>query len=320
MQGVVLAAGKGSRLHPLTLDRSKAMLPVAGKPMVERVMSLLVENGIDDLILVVSPEDREIARYFGRGSRLEADVRFVYQIERKGMAHALSYAAPLIDEPFVLSACDNLVSVDAVGRLIALMSGEPRPNGVLTLMTVEPEKLRTGASVEMQGGWVTRIVEKPRPEEAPSNVASLPLYAFSPRILDLLPAVPVSSRGEYELQDAIQMLIDSEGRVGGILVDWRKTVTKAADLIALNRETLMQDADASRVTPHAVGHATALVTPLHIGPNTTIGSHCTVGPNVTIEGDCRIGDGVTLRDAVLLRGATVASGCEVANEVVAASL
>jgi len=79
MQGVILAAGKGCRLHPITSSRSKAMLPILGKPIVERVMELLLPNGVDDFILVVSPEDRDITHYFRRESTLEAEVRFVYQ-------------------------------------------------------------------------------------------------------------------------------------------------------------------------------------------------------------------------------------------------
>ncbi len=75
MQGVILAAGKGSRLHPITVGRSKAMVPILGKPIVERVMEMLAENGIDDFILVVSPGDRDIVRYFNRESKLDAEVK-----------------------------------------------------------------------------------------------------------------------------------------------------------------------------------------------------------------------------------------------------
>ncbi|HSJ55291.1 MAG TPA: sugar phosphate nucleotidyltransferase, partial [Anaerolineae bacterium] len=104
MQGIILAAGHGSRLQPITLTRSKAMVPILGKPIVERVMEHLLLNGIDDFILVVSPNDRHITRYFRRESRIEADVRFAYQVERLGMGNALMCAAPLITDDFILSA------------------------------------------------------------------------------------------------------------------------------------------------------------------------------------------------------------------------
>ena len=198
MQGVILAAGKGSRLHPITLDRSKAMLPILGKPIVEHVIGMFVNNGIDDLILVVSPDDREITRYFRRESPIRADVRFVYQPERKGMANALQCAAPLITEDFVLSACDNLVEESDIGDLLATMRGEENPNAVLTLLPVEKDRLGSVGIVEMDGPWITRIVEKPDPEEAPSDISSLPLYVFARKILDYLPEVSLSPRGERD--------------------------------------------------------------------------------------------------------------------------
>lgn len=317
MQGVILAAGKGSRLHPITLSRSKAMLPILGKPIVERVMELLLANGVDDFILVVSPEDRDITHYFRRESMLQAEVRFVYQTERLGMAKALQCAAPLITEDFVLSACDNLVTAADVGRLMAFWQTEPQPNAILTLMPVTRERISSTGIVAMDGPWITRVVEKPTPEEAPSNISSLPLYVFSTRILAYLPEVAPSPRGEYELQDAIQMLIRREGRVGGVMVERRLTLTNAADMLALNREYLMHGDGRPQLEPYTVGPDTQLITPLYIERGTVIGTGCAIGPNVYIERDCCIGDHVTLRDAVLLRGATVADGETVVDQVIA---
>ncbi len=317
MQGVILAAGKGSRLHPITLSRSKAMLPILGRPIVERVMELLFANGVDDFILVVSPEDRDITHYFLRESTLQAEVRFVYQTERLGMAKALQCAAPLLTEDFVLSACDNLVTAADVGRLMAFWQTEPQPNAILTLMPVTRERISSTGIVAMDGPWITRIVEKPTPEEAPSNISSLPLYVFSSRILAYLPEVAPSPRGEYELQDAIQMLIRREGRVGGVMVERRLTLTNAVDLLALNREYLMHGDGRPQLEPHTVGPDTQLITPLYIEQGTVIGARCVIGPNVYIERDCRIGDHVTLRDAVVPRGATVAADAVVVDQVIA---
>jgi bifunctional UDP-N-acetylglucosamine pyrophosphorylase/glucosamine-1-phosphate N-acetyltransferase len=316
MQGVILAAGKGSRLQPITLKRSKAMVPILGKPIVERVMEDLAANGVDDFILVVSPDDLYITRYFRRESDLDADVRFVYQPQRLGMANALLCAAPLISGDFILSACDNLISAGHVGHMIAAWQSSPRPSAVLTLMPVEPQRLGSVGIVEMDGPWITRIVEKPAPEDAPSNISSLPLYCFSPRILDYLSQVPLSSRGEYELQDAIQMLIERDGRVRGVTVERRLTLTSLADLLALNRHYLFNGDNRPQLAPYKVGPNTQLITPLRIERGTVIGEHCTIGPNVYIECNCHIGDGVTIRNAVLLRESMVPDGATVEDQVV----
>jgi NDP-sugar pyrophosphorylase family protein len=316
MQGVILAAGKGSRLQPITLKRSKAMVPILGKPIVERVMEDLAANGVDDFILVVSPDDRYITRYFRRESEIEADVRFVYQPQRLGMANALLCAAPLITDDFILSACDNLISAEHVGRMIRAWRTPPHPNAVLTLISVGPEWFGRTAFVEMDGPWVTRIVEKPSPEEAPSNISSLPLYGFSPHILEYLPQVPLSPRGEYELQDAIQMLIERDGRVCGVTVEQRLTLTSPADLLALNRHYLTNGDNRPQLAPYTVGPNTQLITPLRIESGTVIGENCVIGPNVYIERDCHIGDGVTIRNAVLLRESIVPDGATIEDWVV----
>ncbi|MFP4343254.1 MAG: sugar phosphate nucleotidyltransferase [Anaerolineales bacterium] len=317
MQGVILAAGQGSRLHPLTLDRSKAMLPILGKPIVERVMEGLWANGVDDFVLVVSPTDREIVRHFRRDSHLPADVRFAYQAERLGMAHALQQAAPLIEEDFVLSACDNLLSVAQTAALLDGWKAGPSAAALLTLMPVEQERLGSVGIVELEGNRVVRIVEKPAPEEAPSKISSLPLYVFSRRILAYLPRVTLSPRGEYELQDAIQMLIAAGERVEGVIVERRLTLTKAADLLAINAHYLGGDGAPPTLAPGAVGAGTRLTPPLYIEEGVVIGANCSLGPRVYVERDCQIGDSVSLRDVVVLRGTSVPAGTRASGEVLA---
>ncbi|HSR32337.1 MAG TPA: NDP-sugar synthase [Anaerolineae bacterium] len=315
MQGIILAAGWGQRLQPITLTRSKAMAPILGKPIVERVMEDLVANGIEEFVVVASPEDSEIAPYFQRESKLPADVRFVYQEKRLGTAHALQCAAPLIRGDFVLSACDNLVSSEQVARLLAASKGSNQPNAVLTLMPVEPEQVSKGAVVDMEGPWVTRIVEKPTPEEALSNIYSLPIYSFSPIILDYLPQVPRSPRGEHEVQDAIQMLIEREGRVSGVIIPSRLNLTNPEDLLTINRYYLENVAPPIHFEPRTLGLNTHLIPPLHVDSDTVIGRNCTIGPMVYVERGCQIGDGVKIQNAVILRNSIVPDGAIVEDQV-----
>jgi glucose-1-phosphate thymidylyltransferase len=170
--------------------------------------------------------------------------------------------------------------------------------------------------VELRAGEVVRIVEKPKPSEAPSNIASLPLYIFRPSLLDYLPRVPVSARGEYELQDAIQMLIDGRGGVYGVQTESRLTVTNAADLLAINRHYLLHGGDQPQLMPRTVGKNTHLITPLRIEEGVVIGSGCVIGPRVYIERGCTIGDNVLIKDAVVLRDVTVNANRQILGEVV----
>jgi len=168
----------------------------------------------------------------------------------------------------------------------------------------------------MEGPLVKRIIEKPRPEEATSNISTLPLYCFSRRILDYLPEVSRSPRGEYEIQDAIQMLIDRDGEVRGMMVTGRLTVTNAADLLALTRRYLTQGDGRPQLAPYNVGPGTRLITPQRIEEGAMIAENCVIGPNVYIARDCRIGNNVTLCNTILLREVVVADGARIEDQVI----
>lgn len=314
-QGVILAAGKGTRLHPITATRTKAMAPVAGKPIVARVMETLIENGIRDFVLLISPDDQEITSYFQEELGNELAIRFVVQPQRLGMANALSLAAPFIRGPFILSACDNLTPVAHVAELLSNHENR-QANATLSLMEIDIAKASSTGIIEWEHGLIRRIVEKPKPEDAPSNVSSLPLYVFSPKILDYLSAVKPSPRGEYELQDAIQMLIERAGQVTGVLTPSRVQLTNVADLLALNHHYLGIDPDAAAVLIQNIGEGTRLIPPVRIDNNVTIGPGCVIGPHVTLEQGCHIGANAQIEDALILRNTTIAAGRQIKHEVV----
>ena len=315
MQAVILAAGKGSRLNPITLNRTKAMVPILGKPIFERVMETLAQNGIREFIMVISREDGEVGRYFREQTQLDADIQFVIQAERLGMANALSLAAPYIHGPFVMSACDNLVPTEHIAALLNSYQ-QQQANAVLSLMQVDESVITRTGIVALQDGHITQIVEKPKLDEAPSNIASLPLYVFSPRLLDFLPEVKPSPRGEYELQDAIQMLINSDGHVTGVVTNSRLQLTNANDLLALNRHYLTTGGDTPQLAPQSVGQHTHLITPLRIEEGTVIGPGCVIGPRVYIEQNVTIGADALIKDAVILRDTVIEDGRQVVGQVV----
>ena len=315
MQAVILAAGKGTRLREITRNRSKAMLPVLGKPIVARVMDSFRTNGIEEFILVVRPDDDRIVKYFSRESNMAGNVRLIVQPQPLGSADALRCARAHISGDFILSACDNLVSPDQVSRMLTAWRVEAGLDGILSLIPLEPGRSENSAIVEMDGEWVTRIVEKPSRNQVFSNIASLPLYYFTPRILDLLDKVPLSARGEYELPAAIQLLIAENHQVRGVFLDRRLTLTDQADLLAINLHYLAEESHLIKSDVSIVGLDTQLIPPVYIEQGAIIGDHCLIGPNVFIESGCQIGDYSIIKNAVLLSGATLPSGAEVCDRV-----
>lgn len=313
MQAVVLAAGLGTRLRPVTESRSKAMVPVLGRPLVERALLPLVSNGVREFIFVVSPEDREIREYFTRRTTLEIVPTFVVQEERLGMAHALGLAAPFLSGRFLVSACDSLIDESAVQALLE-QGGEA--DAALCLLDVTREMVSKSAAVELEGSRIRRIVEKPLPHQAPSLTVSLPHYVFSSRLLDFLPRLEASPRGEYEIQDAIQRLIDEGSKVVGVRAAERLQVSTPADLLLLTRRLLLEGAEPKCFKSSKVGCNSEFFEPLRVESGVEIGDECTVGPEVFLESGCRIGDRAVVRRSIVLRGGRIAAGEIVEDRVV----
>ena len=313
MQAVILAAGMGTRLRPVTLKRSKAMVPVLGRPLVERALLPFVENGVRDYVFVISPDDTEITTHFTERTSLDISVQFVFQEERLGTAHALGIAAPFLSGRFAVSACDSLVDVSHVRTLLAEGDG---PDAVLSLLDVEPELVSRSAAVSLDGCSVRRIVEKPTREEALSLTVSLPHYIFSPRLLDMLPRLEASSRGEYEIPDAIQGLIDAGSEVVGVRTKERLQVSSPEDLLKLTRQMFSGDSDSQPSDSTHVGQGHTFVEPLLVERGVVLGGGCEIGPEVFLESGCHIGHGAVVRRSIVLRGGRVARGETVEDMVV----
>lgn len=311
MQAVILAAGLGTRLRPVTTHRSKAMVPVLGRPLVERAMMPFVENGVREFVLVVSPDDDQIRAHFDQ-TTLDISVEFVVQTERLGMAHALGMAVPLVRGRFALSSCDSLIDTSHVRELLAVTGAD----AALSLLDVEPQLISRSAVVELDGNRVRRIVEKPSLETAPSHTVSLPHYVFSPKLLDHLARVEPSPRGEYELQDAIQGLIDDRGNIIGVRAAERYQVSTTKDLLELTRRLFPDRGQAADIERALSGDGTTLIEPLSIEPEVVIGADCEIGPEVFLENGCRIGDRAVVRRSIVLRGGRVADGETVEDRVV----
>jgi NDP-sugar pyrophosphorylase family protein len=313
MQIVMLAAGLGTRLRPVTDQRSKAMVPVLGRPLVERALMPFVENGVRDVVFVVSPEDAEIEEHFAVRSNLGITARFVAQHDRLGMGHALGLAATFVHERFAVSACDSLLDPSSVRKLIV---ASDETDAVLSLLDVEPELVTRSGVVEMDGDRVARIVEKPSPQEAPSHTISLPHYVFDPRLLEYLPQVQPSPRGELELQDAIQMLIGDGGNVMGVKVSERFQVSTPHDLLTLTRRLFAEPSGSQRAGAVGLSRDVAFVEPVHIEAGAIIGDGCEIGPEAFLENGARVGAGAVVRRSIVLRNATVDGGETVEDQVV----
>ncbi len=315
LQGVILAAGQGKRLHPITVTRTKAMAPILNKPIIRRVIDSLMVNGIKSFIVVASPEDEEINDYFEYQSQNEAEIKLVLQPEPLGMGHALQQAVSHIHSDFVLSSCDNLVDSGEINQMFTYWL-KYKPDAILTTLQINPQEIIRMGVVELNGDRISRIVEKPSLETSPSNIGSVPLYIFSRRFLKYLDNIQPSSRGEYELQDAIQMMINDNGSVRAFPLNSRRDLTTPEDLLSINFYYLSCLSENNDVRSYQVGGNTHLLKPFFIDRDVVIGSNCQIGPNVFLEYSCKIGNNVRLQNSIVLRGRSVSDDSVVIEQVV----
>lgn len=313
LQAVILAAGKGTRLMPFTRHCSKGMAPILGQPIARRVIEQFIPHGIRDFILVIHPQDEMIRPYFeSYASQYDLRFSFAVQTEQKGMAHALLQAAPLLRHDFFLSACDNLVHHSVVPEMMDALSNGV--SSVLLCKPVTPDQVSSTGIIEYDGDRIVRIHEKPRPEEATSNISSLPMYLLRRDICEYLPRIQPSNRGEYELQDAMEMML-STGEMKGIMTDWRLTLTHVEDLYAINLHFLHHEQPAW-ISPTAQVHPDVeLVPPYHIGSQVIVESGVHLGPNVYLDESVQIGRQAILQNAVILQQAHMPAGASVIGEI-----
>jgi len=307
MQTVVLAAGEGTRMRPLTSTRPKPMLPVAGRPLLEHVLDAAVKAGASRLVLVVGYEETAVRQYFGDEIR-NVPIRYAVQDSQEGTAHALRQARPHLDEePFVVLAGDNLYDSVSLSALYAdgpavgaFEVDDPRPYGVF----------------EVSGSRVRSVIEKP--DDPPSDLVNVSAYHFPAEALAALD-VGQSERGEYELTDVLSAVIGAF-EVRPVEVDRWLDVGRPWELLAANEWKL---GELERSIDGDVHERAALVGDVVVeagaevrsgvvveGP-ALIQSSATVGPNAYVRGStvigpgAEVGHGVEVKNSVLMERATV---------------
>lgn len=299
---VILAAGRGSRLKEVTATRSKAMVPIAGRPVIARVMDEFRAAGISKFIVVGAPHDTELAAFC---ATLPVTT-FIEQSVPKGSGDALLQCERSAPERFLVCACDSIVPADDLRRVLA--EDSPHCVAMIGVIEVAPTvSLSSRSVVVMHGDRVESIVEKPSPEQRTTNLSSLPLYIVSSSVFSELKKLSPSPRGEYELPTAFQSLIGQGSAIRGVMVKSRLDLTDQADLLRLNEKFLGQQAPAVQVFNTFIPTSVIVEGPVLIESDVTLGDGAYIGPFVYLEKGATISSGVRLEHAVVLRGAKVTS-------------
>ncbi len=237
--GVILAAGIGSRIHPLNVDLPKPLLPVLNKPIVQYQLESMLEVGIRDVIIVCNHLKEKFESYFGDGSSLGAQIRYVNQKEPLGIAHALSKVEPYIDRPFLLFLGDIFFAGSRLDLMIELFEKRAASGLLAVVDETNPDFLKRNFAVVLhESGMVRRVIEKPR--HSRTILKGCGLYLFDPAIFDAVRRTPKTAmRDEYEITSSIQIFIDDGYPVFPVdAVEWDMNITTIGDLWLCNQKML----------------------------------------------------------------------------------
>ncbi len=310
MKAIILAAGEGNRMRPLTLTRPKVMLPLANKPILEHLLIQASQAGIDEFIFIIGYHDELIRDYFGNGDQWQVSIEYCSQRRQSGTADALKMAEGLIDGNFLVINGDVIVNHGDIHKL-----SEQSDN---TIAIIEVEDTRDLGAIEVSRGKIVRIHEKAaRP---PSRMANAGLYLFTPDIFDAISQTQKSPRGEYEITDSLQLMIDKGYYIACQEIDYWLNLSYPWDLLTANESLL------ARIEPQNLGRKEENVVmkgivsigqdtvvrsgsyiegPVAIGQGCDIGPNCYIRPGTAIGDNCHIGSAVEVKNSIIMRGSKV---------------
>ncbi|HNY34487.1 MAG TPA: sugar phosphate nucleotidyltransferase [Methanothrix soehngenii] len=303
MQAIILAAGEGSRMRPLTANQPKVMLPVAGRPLLEHIILRARSAGVDRFVLVVGYGAKSVRSYFGDGSPLGVKIDYVDQDRQLGTGHALMAARKKAEDRFLVLNGDVLPDEPSLMEMAR--------SGTATVSAIEVEDPRRYGVFLTEEDRFKSVVEKS--ERPPSNLANAGIYLLKRSIFEAMRSAPISERGEYELTDGLNLLAPQEDIRIIILKSWLE-IGRPWDILAAN-EILLRDiqptisgkveAGATISGNVSIGKRTIvrsgayIVGPVLIGEDCDIGPNCYIRPATCIGGRVRIGNAVEVKNSAI---------------------
>ncbi len=310
MRAVILAAGQGTRLRPVTLTMPKPLVPVANKPLIVYAIDVLKSAGLTEIAIVVNDLTSPIVTQLGSGAQLGVSLDYIVQREQLGLAHAINLCQPFVgDEPFCVFLGDNIFQ----DHMEPLLRSFPASDAEATIALGEvPDPTRFGVA-EIRDGRIVRLVEKPK--DPPSNFAVAGVYLFRKSIFEAIANIKPSWRNELEITDAIQYLVTHERNVHPyILTGWWIDAGKPDSIIQAN-QLVMGDMP---YTPPPDGQA-RIEGRCDISHRVTMGEGCQIIDSV-IRGPVIIGNNVTIRGSFIGPYTAIGDNVLIENSEIDASI
>ena len=310
MKAVVLAAGEGQRMRPLTATRPKVMLPIAGKPILEHLLDEVKGAGVTDFVFIVGYCDKQVRSYFGDGKKWGVKIEYSEQRKQLGTADAIRNVSTVVDGNFLVINGDVIINRADIKRLL---------NSTNNTMSVFEVKDPAGLGiVELSGDKVVGIYEKS--QRPPSLMANAGLYLFTPDVFEAIAKTEKSPRGEYEITDSLKILMSKKAGLHYLQLKSWQDFSYPWDLLNAN-ETMMASLKPQNLGTLednvvlkgavVIGQKTVVKSgayiegPVIIGEECRIGPNCYIRPSTTIGNDCHIGTFVEIKNSIIMSGTDV---------------
>ena len=322
LRGVILAAGFGKRMAALTRLLPKPLLPIVNVPTLERILLALQDAGVRETLLITGYRAEAVEAFCGDGSRWGMEVSYVRQKEVSGTGSATRLAKSFVgNQPFILTYGDILLDHYEYASLARLFF---ETSAVAASALNRMADVSSGSAVFLDGSRITRMIEKPPPGTAASNLNNAGLYVFQPGVFDAIDATPKSTRGEYELTEAVQALIANGDLVVGRPIDGAQYDIGTPEAFLETNSSLIERLSAS--TTRLVGirdnfgsDQVVLKPPVAVDSDVVM-ERCHLGPSVCIGKNVRIGHGSAIDNAVILPDADIGDSVSLSHAVVGAGV
>ena len=308
MKSIILCAGKGTRLRPLTHTSAKHLIPIANKPVLFYAIEAIKDCGIKDIGIIIGETGEDIKEELRKGSRWGVNISYIEQKEALGLAHAVSVARDFLGEDkFLMYLGDNLLKNGVESYANKFIQ---RNYNAFVLLT-EVDNPRQFGVAELEEGRVVRVVEKPR--EPVSNLALIGVYFFDKNVHQAIKNIKPSARGELEITDAIQWMIDKGYKVGAeVIKGWWKDTGKPDDILEANR-LILEDIERDVSGAKVVDDSSQISGRVKIGKGSEIINSNIVGPVI-------IGEKVRVVDSYIGPFTSLSEGVEIIKSEIECSV
>lgn len=319
MKGIILHGGHGTRLRPLTHTGPKQLLPIANKPMSQYCIESLRDAGITDIAIIIGGTgSNKVQEYYGGGEKFGVKLTYVPQDTPRGIAHAISLCKEFVNgEKFVVFLGDNILK-KSISEYVQRFKNSDASASILLCEVSNPTQF---GIADVKDGMIKKIMEKPK--DPPTNLAVTGIYLLTPTIFEIINRLKPSWRNEYEITDALQMLLQENYKIiYDMVTDYWKDTGTPNDIIHANQVIL------SAMTPYFEGEKDSSVSitgNVMVGPGTIIkegskitgpviiGKDCQIGPNAHIGSNTSVGDNSKIANCYI-ENSIIMSGCNINGE------